>query len=266
MAIFETRNLAVGYTHGKQTTTLLSGLNLTLEAGQLVALLGQNGAGKSTLIRALTFAAKPIEGSILLHGVDFSTVTKAERSRLLGLVSTERIQAGALTVTELVGLGRQPYTGFLGRLNDADRAIVAESISSVGMSHKADSFVANLSDGERQKVMIARALAQHTPIIVLDEPTAFLDAASRIETMQLLASLAHEQGKAILLSTHDISRSLLLTDQLWVITRDRRVVSGPTAEMVRSDAMNQVFANQAITFNSEFCDYETSENQHSAGS
>lgn len=266
MAIFETRNLAVGYTHGKQYTTLLSGLNLSLDSGQLVALLGQNGAGKSTLIRALTFAAKPIEGNILLHSVDFSAITKAERARLLGLVSTERIQAGALTVTELVGLGRQPYTGFLGRLSEADRAIVADSIASVGMSHKADSFVANLSDGERQKVMIARALAQHTPIIVLDEPTAFLDAASRIETMQLLASLAHEQGKAILLSTHDISRSLLLTDQLWVITRHRQVLTGPTAEMMRSDAMNQVFANQSISFNSKYCDYEASENQHLAGS
>lgn len=263
MAIFETQNLAVGYTHGKQATTLLSGLNLSLDSGQLVALLGQNGAGKSTLIRALTFATKPIEGKILLHGVDFDTITKSERARLLGLVSTERIQAGALTVSELVGLGRQPYTGFLGRLSDDDRAIVADAIRSVGMSHKAESFVANLSDGERQKVMIARALAQHTPIIVLDEPTAFLDAASRIETMQLLAALAHEQGKAILLSTHDISRSLMLTDQLWVITRDRQVLTGATPEMVRSQAMNQVFANPSITFNPTHCDYESTppENQ-----
>lgn len=260
MAIFETQNLAVGYAHGKHTTTLLRGLNLSLESGQLVALLGQNGAGKSTLIRALTFASKPIEGKILLHGVDFSTITQHERARLLGLVSTERIQAGALTVTELVGLGRQPYTGFLGRLNATDQAIVADAISSVGMSHKADSYVANLSDGERQKVMIARALAQHTPIIVLDEPTAFLDAASRIETMQLLAHLAHEQGKAILLSTHDISRSLMLTDQLWVITRDRSVVTGPTADMVKSEAMNQVFANTSVTFNPVHCDYEVSKN------
>ncbi|MDO4512277.1 MAG: ABC transporter ATP-binding protein [Bacteroidales bacterium] len=259
MAIFETQNLAVGYAHGKQTTTLLSGLNLSLEAGQLVALLGQNGAGKSTLIRALTFATRPIEGKIMMRGVDADTISKAQRARLLGLVSTERIQAGALTVTELVGLGRQPYTGFLGRLSDDDHAIVAESIASVGMSHKAESFVANLSDGERQKVMIARALAQHTPIIVLDEPTAFLDAASRIETMHLLASLAHEQGKAILLSTHDISRSLLLCDQLWVITRDRRVLTGPTAQMVHSEAMNEVFSNSSITFNPTHCDYESTE-------
>lgn len=204
MAIFETQNLAVGYTHGKQTTTLLSGLNLSLDSGQLVALLGQNGAGKSTLIRALTFATKPIEGKILLHGVDFDTITKSERARLLGLVSTERIQAGALTVSELVGLGRQPYTGFLGRLSDDDRAIVADAIRSVGMSHKAESFVANLSDGERQKVMVAKALAQQTPIILLDEPTAFLDHPSKVSMMQLLHRLAADMGKTIIMSTHDL--------------------------------------------------------------
>ena len=217
MAIFETQNLAVGYTHGKQTTTLLSGLNLSLDSGQLVALLGQNGAGKSTLIRALTFATKPIEGKILLHGVDFDTITKSERARLLGLVSPERIQAGALTVSELVGLGRQPYTGFLGRLSDDDRAIIADAISSVGMSHKAESFVANLSDGERQKVMIARALAQHTPIIVLDEPTAFLDFPGKIDLMLLLQRIAHEERKTILLSTHDLETALQTADRLWLL-------------------------------------------------
>lgn len=257
MAIFSTQHLSVGYTQGGETTTLLSDLNLSLESGELVALLGQNGAGKSTLIKALTFATQPIEGKILLHGVDFNTLMQSERAKLLAIVSTERIHAGALTVSELVALGRQPYTGFLGRLSDDDHAIVADAIHSVGMDHKAESYVANLSDGERQKVMIARALAQHTPIIVLDEPTAFLDAASRIETLRLLASLAHEQGKAILLSTHDISRSLLLTDQLWVITRDRQLCTGPTAQMMQSDAMNRVFNNPNITFNPNHCDYES---------
>ena len=260
MAIFSTQQLSVGFTQGGETTTLLSNLNLSLESGELVALLGQNGAGKSTLIKALTFATKPIEGKILLHGVDFNTITQSERAKLLAIVSTERIHAGALTVSELVALGRQPYTGFLGRLGADDHAIVADAIHSVGMDHKAKSYVANLSDGERQKVMIARALAQHTPIIVLDEPTAFLDAASRIETLQLLASLAHDQGKAILLSTHDISRSLMLTDRLWVITRDRQLCTGPTARMMQSDAMNRVFANPNITFNPNHCDYEATKN------
>lgn len=255
--LYQTRNLAVGYAHGKRKTTLLSGLNLNLEAGYLVALLGQNGAGKSTLLRALTCATRPIAGTIEYNGVDLNHITQRERSRLIGLVSTDRIQAGALTVRELVELGRQPYTGLLGRLDHRDHEVAQESMERVGIATKADGYVAQLSDGERQKAMIARALAQRTPVIMLDEPTAFLDAASRIETMQLLATLAHDQGKAILLSTHDISRSLLLTDELWLITRDRQVLTGFTAEMLASDAMNQVFTNRRVTFNPEHCDYQS---------
>lgn len=256
-ALFSTHDLAVGYSNGKHRTILLSGLNLQLKAGHLVALLGRNGAGKSTLFRALTCADKPMGGTVMLQGKPIDSISQRERSRAIGLVATDRIQAGALTVTELVSLGRQPYTGLLGRLDWEDREIVAHAIESVGIADKANSFVAQLSDGERQKAMIARALAQCTPIIILDEPTAFLDAASRIETMQLLASLAHDQGKALLLSTHDISRSLLLTDGLWLITRDRSVVTGATADMLHSEAMNQVFASERIVFNPAHCDYES---------
>lgn len=255
-ALYATHNLAVGYVHGRHVTTLLSGLNLSIGRGQLVALLGQNGAGKSTLLRALTCASRPLAGWIEVDGCNLGSISLRERSRLIGLVTTDRIQAGALTVTELVGLGRQPHTGFLGRLDDDDRAIVARAIASVGITAKAQAYVAQLSDGERQKAMIARALAQSTPIIVLDEPTAFLDAASRIETMQLLARLAHEQGKAVVLSTHDISRSLLLTDRLWLITRDRQVLTGPTRDMVHSEAMDRVFSSPHVVFNQEHCDYE----------
>lgn len=256
-AILTTHDLAVGYVHGKQVTTLLQGLNLTLKQGELVALLGQNGAGKSTLLRALTCATRPVDGGIMLMGNDVSTLSQHERSRIIGLVSTERIMAGALTVTELVGLGRQPHTGFLGRMSDQDHEIVKAALADVGIAHKAQNYVSELSDGERQKAMIAKALAQETPVIVLDEPTAFLDAASRIETMNLLASLAHERDKAILLSTHDISRSLLLTDALWVITKEHTVVTGPTKEMVASSVMDDVFSSQAVRFNPATCDYES---------
>ena len=190
-SIFATHNLAVGYRNGKNTVTLLKGLNLNLEQGKLVALLGQNGAGKSTLLRALTCDERPLDGSIEVNGRNLQEMSQKDRSRLIGLVSTERIQAGALTVTELVGLGRQPHTGFLGRLDDEDRVIVRQSMADAGIIGKADEYMASLSDGERQKAMIARALAQQTPIIILDEPTAFLDVASRIETMRLLQTLAH---------------------------------------------------------------------------
>ncbi len=254
-AILTTHNLAVGYRNGKQQVTLLSGLNLHLDKGKLVALLGQNGAGKSTLLRAITCDERPIGGTIEVEGKNLLDMPQKERSRLLGLVSTERIQAGALTVEELVGLGRQPHTGFLGRLDDEDHRIVRQAMADAGIAAKAGEYIASLSDGERQKAMIARALAQETPLIVLDEPTAFLDVASRIETMRLLQTLAHDRGKAVLLSSHDISQSLMLADELWLITTDRQVLTGTTTDLVAAGAMDHLFTNRSIHFNPQILDY-----------
>ena len=253
--ILTTENLAVGYRNGKHQVTLLKGLNLSLEKGRLVALLGQNGAGKSTLLRAITADERPLDGTILVNGKNLLEMSQKDRSRLIGLVSTERIQAGALTVTELVGLGRQPHTGFLGRLDAEDHAIVRQAMTDAGIIDKANEYIASLSDGERQKAMIARALAQQTPIIILDEPTAFLDVASRIETMRLLQTLAHDRGKAVLLSSHDISQSLMLADELWLITTDRQVLTGTTRQLVTDGAMDRLFANRDIRFNSTILHY-----------
>lgn len=254
-AIYTTHDLAVGYRNGKNAVTLLHGLNLTLESGKLVALLGQNGAGKSTLLRALTCDERPLSGTIQVDGKNLAEMSQKERSRLIGLVSTDRIQAGALTVRELVALGRQPHTGFLGRLDDEDHEIVRQSMEDAGIIGKAEDYVASLSDGERQKAMIARALAQQTPIIILDEPTAFLDVASRIETMRLLQTLAHDRGKAVLLSSHDISQSLMLADELWLITTDRQVITGTTTDLLASGAMDRLFTNRSIHFNPQILDY-----------
>ncbi|MBR5171344.1 MAG: ABC transporter ATP-binding protein [Muribaculaceae bacterium] len=256
MAILQTHDMAVGFGHGGKRTTLLKGLNLKLEQGSLVALLGRNGAGKSTLIRAITCNNLPLEGSVEIDGNPSSSITKHQLSRLVALVATERIMGGAFTISELVGLGRQPHTGFFGRLSKHDKEVVSQCLEAVGISHKAQQHVASLSDGERQKAMIAKALAQETPIIVLDEPTAFLDVASRIETMQLLHKLAHEQNKAVLLSSHDISQSLLLADELWVITNDHELVTGSTEQVVMSGAMDRVFGDTSIFFNGNLCDYE----------
>ena len=254
-AILTTDNLAVGYRNGKHQVTLLKGLNLSLEKGRLVALLGQNGAGKSTLLRAITADERPLDGTISVNGKNLLEMSQKDRSRLIGLVSTERIQAGALTVTELVGLGRQPHTGFLGRLDAEDHEIVRQAMTDAGIIDKANEYMASLSDGERQKAMIARALAQQTPIIILDEPTAFLDVASRIETMRLLQTLAHDRGKAVLLSSHDISQSLMLAAELWLITTDRQVLTGTTRQLVTDGAMDRLFANRDIRFNSTILDY-----------
>ena len=253
--ILSTYDLAVGYRNGKQKVTLLKGLNLSLMIGELVVLIGQNGAGKSTLLRTLTCDERPLEGTICNFNENLLEMSQKDRSRLIGLVSTERVQAGALTVRELVGLGRQPHTGFLGRLDDEDREIVKQAMEDAGIIGKADEYMASLSDGERQKAMIARALAQQTPIIILDEPTAFLDVASRIETMRLLQTLAHERGKAVLLSSHDISQSLMLADELWLITTDRQVLTGSPKELVADGAMERLFTNRSIHFNPQILDY-----------
>ena len=254
--MLSTSHLDVDFTHRRQTTVLLHDLNLRLERGHLVSLLGKNGAGKSTLLRTLTAASRPLAGTVAVDGHDLHSLTALQRSRLIGLVATEGIHAGALTVAELVALGRQPHTGFLGRLSDDDRQIVAEAIENVGIAHKAQSYVAQLSDGERQKAMIARALAQSTPLIVLDEPTAFLDVASRIETMRLLSDLAHQHDKAILLSTHDISQAVQLSDDIWLITDEREVVTGPAAEIAQPETMNRIFAGDGITFNASMKDFQ----------
>ncbi|WP_407405344.1 ABC transporter ATP-binding protein [Sodaliphilus sp.] len=255
-SLISTQGLAVGYKRGNEAVQLLAGLNLDLCEGTLVALLGMNGAGKSTLLRAITGDTRPLAGKLCYAGRDVTEMSLSERARFMGLVSTDRIAAGGLTVTELVEMGRQPHTGFLGRLSKHDHEVVAHAIESVGMAHKANSYTSSLSDGERQKCMIARALAQETPVIVLDEPTAFLDVASRIETMELLSNLAHKQGKAVLLSSHDMSQSLLKADELWLITHDREVLTGTARELVEQGAMERLFPSPNIRFNPTILDYE----------
>ena len=253
MAILETHNLAVGFGQGSKRTVLLQGLNLRLEQGRMVALLGRNGAGKS--LKALTCDTMPIKGSVVIDGKPSTAINKRDLSRLVALVATERIMGGAFTIRELVALGRQPHTGFLGRLSRHDNEIVDACLEAVGITHKAEQHVANLSDGERQKAMVAKALAQETPIIVLDEPTAFLDVASRIETMQLLRTLATEQNKAVLLSTHDVSQALLLAHELWLITTQRTVLHGPTQQLVTDGAMQQIFDSDRVTFDPAIKDF-----------
>ncbi len=256
MAYLSTHNLTIGYTHKGDATVVLKDLNLSLNRGSIVSLLGANGAGKSTLLRTITAVQRPLDGDIKLAGVNINTLSLQERSKLIGLVTTDRIMAGGLTVTELVSLGRQPHTGFLGRLSKADKEIVEEALHNAGIAHKANSFVAQLSDGERQKAMIAKTLAQRTPIIILDEPTAFLDVASRMETLSLLHNLAHKHNKAVLLSSHDISQSLLLSDDLWVIGTDGNMTTGNTEDLILNGTLDKMFNSSALYFNKESGDFE----------
>lgn len=250
--LLETRGLTIGYGKG---ITVLSELDITLMAGELVCIIGANGSGKSTLLRTLADVQKPLAGEVLLSGVPINEMRPRDIAKEIGLVFTESTNAGGLTVTELVSLGRYPHTGFFGRLNTEDKRIVSDAISSVGVGHKSESYVAELSDGERQKVMIAKALAQQTPLILLDEPTAFLDIASKIETMRLLHQLAREQGKGVIVSSHDISQALLLSDRLWIVTADGKLIQGGTEDLVLSGMLDAIFKGDGIRFDANAGNY-----------
>ena len=228
--IIEGKRLGIGYRNGKSITTVHKGLDFRLRCGELTCLLGANGAGKSTLLRTLAAAQPPLDGELTLLGKPISGYSERERSRTIGVVLTDKTQTGGLTVYELVALGRQPHTGFFGRLHHTDKEIIEHALYAVGILNKARRYMAELSDGERQKAMIAKALVQECPLILLDEPTAFLDVVSRIEIMTLLHRLAAEEKKAILLSTHDIEQALVLSDRLWLLTRSNGLECGVTED------------------------------------
>ena len=192
-------------------------LNATTLPGTLTCLIGHNGTGKSTLLRTIARLQPSIDGSVLIGDNDISTLKPTHLSRMLSIVLTSRPDVRNMTVEELVALGRAPYTGFWGRLSADDRRIVRHSIESVGITAMAERRVCTLSDGEMQKVMIAKSLAQQTPVILLDEPTAFLDFPGKIDLMLLLQRLAHEERKTILLSTHDLETALQTADRLWLL-------------------------------------------------
>ena len=213
MTAITTNRLTVGYRGHR----VVEDISLSLPCGRLVCLLGPNGAGKSTLLRTLCGFQPPIAGTVTISGSDITPMSAAEVARLVSVVLTDRPLTPSLTAAEMVGMGRAPYTGFWGRLSDDDRRLVSEAMQTVGIAPLATRRMGRLSDGERQKVMIAKALAQHTPVIVLDEPTAFLDYPSKVAVMKTLARLAHDEGKTILMSTHDLELAAQLGDELMEI-------------------------------------------------
>ena len=210
-------HLSVGYKVGH---AVVSDINLTLQSGKLASLIGANGVGKSTLLKTLTGFLPKLEGSLLLDGKDISEFSQRALARQISIVLTQKPEVQNLTVEEIVGLGRSPYTGFFGKLHANDQQIVDESITAVGIEKLKNRMIQTLSDGERQKVMIAKALAQQTPVIFLDEPTAFLDFSSKVETFQLLQRMAHEMGKLVLLSTHDLELAVRFSDNLLQVNGD----------------------------------------------
>jgi len=247
--VIKTSDLVIGYTQkGKKRMILHDSLQLQLFAGELTGLLGLNGSGKSTLLRTLCGFQPALGGNIRIENRLLSDYSHTELSQITGVVLTEKTNAGGMTVNELVSLGRHPYTGFFGVLKAEDKQIVASSLEAVGMTHKAGCSMSELSDGERQKAMIAKVLAQQCPIILLDEPTAYLDVTSRIETMSLLHRLATEQQKAILLSTHDLEFAIQMCDCLWLLGEKRPALRGTPEDLILSGAFETFFNKKDITF------------------
>ena len=258
------KNLSIGYTQKGNEKVVAQGLNAAINSGELTCLLGCNGVGKSTLLRTLSAFQAALGGDILLKSdqtSDFSPLTSftdKQLSRMIGIVLTEKPDVRNMTVEDLVGMGRSPYTGFWGTLTANDRQVVSEAISMVSIEPLRGRMIHTLSDGERQKVMIAKALAQQTPIIYLDEPTAFLDYPSKVEMMQLLRRLAHEQQKTIFLSTHDVELALQLADCLWLMecvphsdlqVRESNLLSvGTPRQLADNGALSRFVERDGIVF------------------
>lgn len=248
-SILTTVDLSIGYHLSKgQTRKIASSLHLNLWQGELVCLLGPNGAGKSTLMRTLAGLQPPLEGHISITNLPLSDLKPQDLARKLSMVLTERVEAGNLTVYELVALGRYPYTSWLGTLTTKDVTKVYEAMDVIGITAYQHQPIQYLSDGERQKVMLARALAQDTDMIILDEPTAHLDLPSRVEMMQLLHQLAKKTQKAILLSTHELDLALQVADKVWLLLPDGTLQVGAPEDLVLKGAFASAFARNGLYF------------------
>lgn len=244
-------NLSIGYTGKKSIKVVAEGIQAGINRGELTCLLGANGVGKSTLLRTLSAFQPKLSGQIRILDKDIETYSNQQMAKVISVVLTERCDVQNLSVTELVGLGRSPYTGFWGILSKDDKAIVGRAIALVGIGHLADRMVHTLSDGERQKVMIAKALAQETPIIYLDEPTAFLDYPSKVEMMQLLHTLSRQTDKTIFLSTHDLELALQIADKIWLMDKRKGVVIGTPEDLSIDGSLSDFFVRKGIVFEPE---------------
>ncbi|MFI3263268.1 MAG: ABC transporter ATP-binding protein [Rikenellaceae bacterium] len=252
--VFKAEHLTLGYKiSSKASKVVLEDINFEMQRGELISLIGANGAGKSTLIKTLCGFTPPLSGQLSFEGKPLTSFPKREMAKKIGVVLTERNSEGGFTAFELVSLGRYPYTGFFGTLTSEDEDIVLKALETIGVLHLKDRCVSELSDGERQKVIIAKSLAQQCPVIILDEPTAFLDLKSKVEITSLLKNLARRENKCIIMSSHDLELSLQLSDKLFLISKGSPVVFGATETLVLEGKLNNIFGsdNHSIEFDQE---------------
>lgn len=247
-AALRTRDLAVGYRTRGSRRAVLERVNLSVHSGELVCLLGPNGIGKSTLLRTVAKMQPALWGAVELDGTGLSSITQAQLARRLGVVLTERVTVEALSVRRIVELGRYPHCGWFGRLTADDHRAVDWAIDAVGARHLAERDFSRLSDGEQQRVMIARALAQEPVLLVLDEPTAFLDVPSRVELMGLLRQLTREGPLAVVVSTHDLELALRTADLIWLIMPGGEMATGAPEDLILAGTIGQAFEGRQIRF------------------
>lgn len=241
--MIEFQNITIANSPSKH---LVENLTLTLPQGSLTALIGRNGCGKSTLLRVIAGLQRPVSGSITLRGLNPSKATTAELAKTVAMVTTEAINVRNLTCREFVGIGRSPHTGIFGRLTKDDREAVEQALCAVGMQDFAHRNVTSMSDGETRRVMLARALAQDTPIILLDEPTSFLDVPGRYDVCELLATLAHTQGKTILYSTHELEPAMKYADSIMLIANGATITLPPEA-MCQSMEFKELMGGRTLS-------------------
>lgn len=246
-AMLQLRDLYIGYSDDAHRRIVAETLNTSLPSGVLTCLIGANGVGKSTLMRTMSAFQPPLRGDVCIEGKPLTHYSSRELSERIGVVLTEKELPADLTVEEIVGMGRSPYTNFWGTLTTSDYKIVDEAIALVGLSELRHRKIYQVSDGERQKAMIAKALAQQTPIILLDEPTAFLDYPSKIGMMQLLRRLAHEQNKLIVLSTHDLEIAFQTADTLWLLQHSG-LQAGTLEQLTDNGAISRFIDSNELYF------------------
>lgn len=248
--VLYTSNLSIGYSTKKERIVLAENLNLKLKQGKLNTLVGANGIGKSTLLRTITAIQKPLSGTVLLKEKDIFSFNPVDLAQNLSLVLTEKLPPSNLTVFELVALGRQPYTNWIGKLSDDDFMKINYALKITQIEHLKDKKHFEISDGQLQKVLIARALAQDTDLIILDEPTTHLDLLHKVSVFKLLKKLAAETNKCILFSTHDIDLAIQLSDEMIVMTSENIIQDEPR-NLILKGVFNTLFDDKSIVFDPE---------------
>ncbi|QXP62473.1 MULTISPECIES: ABC transporter ATP-binding protein [unclassified Polaribacter] len=246
--VLKTENLSIGYQQKKTPKIIASNINLEIEKGKLITVLGKNGIGKSTLLRTLSKVQKPISGAIFIHQKNLKNLTETTLSTQLSLVLTERLPESQLTVYELIALGRQPYTNWIDKLSSKDIEKVETALQQTEIEHLKNNRFYELSDGQLQRVLIARALAQDTDIIILDEPTAHLDMHHTIKIFSLLKKLVADTHKTVIISSHEINLSIQLADQVMLLT-ENTVHFGTPTELIATNAFDTLFPKELVNFN-----------------